>query len=141
MASAIIAVVGSLVGVLLGFLVQGWHANRAHKWHLDDWKKDAYVELLRSISASYAQAYSREGTSEDANILRATAVIELLAGTTIADKARQLQGQVDRAHRILREEGYKTAKDEIDKANHDRLELIELLQPDLGIKPTRMTPR
>jgi hypothetical protein len=116
-----------------GFLVQYLQASLAHKWHLEDLKREAYAELLRSISVSYAQAFAGEGTSEDASILRAVTVIELLAKTNIADSARQLAIQVSRAHEVLRSEGYEAARDEIGQADHGRLELIRLFQPDLGI--------
>jgi hypothetical protein len=139
MASTIIAVVGSLLGVVLGFLIQYLQANRAHKWHLEDQKRDAYAELLRSISASYAQAYSGEGASEDANILRAISVIELLSETKISRAARRLQMRVDRAHKILRAEGYEAAAEAIDKADHDRLELVKLFHDDLDIRQPRMS--
>jgi hypothetical protein len=38
-------------------------ASRAHRWHLQDLKRDAYAEPLRSVSSSYAQAYADEGDS------------------------------------------------------------------------------
>jgi hypothetical protein len=85
-------------------------ARRAHGWHLEDLKRDAYAKLLRSVSSSYAQAYADEEDSEDASILRAVTLIELLADANIADAARQLQIQVNRAHGILRSQGYKAAR-------------------------------
>jgi hypothetical protein len=77
-------------------------AGRARRWELEDLKREAYAELLRSISASFAQAYYGEGTSEDSNILKATAVIELLAEKNISEPARDLQVKVDSTHRLLR---------------------------------------
>jgi 3-deoxy-D-manno-octulosonate 8-phosphate phosphatase KdsC-like HAD superfamily phosphatase len=133
MTTAIIAVIGGLLGVLIGFIPQFMQ----RKWQLRDLKREAYAELLRSISASYAQAHSGGGNFEDANILKATAVIELLAEPRVARAARRLQVQVDRAHQILRKQGGEAAKEEVEKANDERLELINLFQQELGIKKSR----
>ena len=57
MSTAIIAVAGSLLGVVLGFIAQYLQAGKARRWQLEDLKREAYAELLRSISASFAQAY------------------------------------------------------------------------------------
>ena len=137
MSTAIIAVVGSLLGVVLGFVVQYLQAERARRWQLEDLKREAYAELLRSISASFAQAYYGEGTSEDSSILKATAVIELLAETNISKPASDLQKQVDRTHRILRSEGPDAAQDEIDKTDQKRIALIAKFKEDLHIRPPR----
>jgi len=60
MATAIIAVVGTLLGVVLGsalgFLAQKSLTSRIHKWELDGTKRESYANFLRSISASYAKA-------------------------------------------------------------------------------------
>lgn len=130
MASAIIAVAGSLLGVALGFVLQYWQ----RKWQLADLRRKTYSELLRSISASYYQACSGEGNSEDANILKATAVIELLAEPEIAESARLLQGQVFKTHETIRSEGQEAATHGIEETNRARLALIQLFKPDLGIK-------
>jgi hypothetical protein len=134
MASAIVAVVGSLLGVALGFVLQYWQ----HRWHLADLKREAYKELLRAISASYHQACSGGDKSEDANILKARAVIELLAEPDIAEATRQLEQQVYKTHEKIRGEGSEAAAEEVDKTDHDRKELIKKFQPDLGIRPHRM---
>ena len=137
MSAAIIAVVGSLLGVALGFLVQYLQADRARRWQLEDLKREAYAELLRSISASFAQAYYGEGTSEDSNILKATAVIELLAEANIFTPARALQQQVDRTHRKLRIEGPDAAQDDIDTTDLMRKALITKFKEDLRVRPPR----
>ena len=137
MTTAIIAVIGSLLGVVIGFIPQ----LMQHKWQLRDLRREAYAELLRSISASFAQAHSGGGTSEDANILKATTVIELLAEPRIGKATRQLQEQVDRAHKVLRSQGDKAATKEVELANDERLELIDLFQKDLGVKKPRMSAR
>src|SRR6266702_8679463 len=83
MDTAIVAVVGSLLGVVLGsalsFVAQNSLANRTRKWELADTKRESYADFLRSISASYAQAKAGTGDPEEADLLRATAVIELIA--------------------------------------------------------------
>jgi hypothetical protein len=136
MASAIVAVVGSLLGVALGFVLQYWQ----HTWRLEDLKREAYGELLRSISASYYQACSGEDNSEDANVLKARAVIELLAEPDIAEAARQLEEQVRKTHGKIRIEGKDAAAEEINKTDIDRRNLIKKFQPDLGIRSRRMSP-
>jgi hypothetical protein len=137
MTTAIIALIGTLLGVVIGFIPQFMQ----RKWQLRDLKREAYAELLRSISASYAQASSGGGNSEDANILKATAVIELLAKPSLAGKARELQEQVDCAHKILRSQGREAASKEVEKSNDKRLELIVLFQKDLGVKKPRTLAR
>jgi hypothetical protein len=126
-----------LLGVVLGFITQYWQAGRARRWELEDLKREAYAELLRSISASFAQAYYGEGKSEDSNILKATAVIELLAEKNIYEPARDLQEQVDRTHRLLRSDGPVAAQDEIDKTDQQRLALIAKFKEDLHARPPR----
>jgi hypothetical protein len=134
MLSTLIAVAGSLLGVVLGFLAQRLQDDLAHRRHLDDLKREAYAELLRAVSASYAQASSGGGTSEDAAILKATTVIELLSAPGTGSAARSLANQVAVAHERLRQSGYEAARAEIDAADHARLELIRLFQADLGIR-------
>jgi hypothetical protein len=132
--SALIAVAGSLLGVALGFFAQHLQADLAHRRHLDDLKREAYAELLRAVSASYAQASSGGGTSEDAALLKATAVIQLLAGSEIGSAARNLERQVGAAHALLRQSGYEAARAKIDAADQSRLELIRLFKADLGFR-------
>jgi hypothetical protein len=144
MLSTLIAVAGSLLGVALGFLAQRLQDNLAHRRHLDDLKREAYAELLRAVSASYAQASTGAGTSEDAAVLKATTVIELLSAPGTGSAARSLASQVAAAHERLRQSGYEAARAEIDAADRARLELIRLFQADLGIRrqpaPAARTP-
>jgi len=137
MTTAIIAVVGSLVGVALGsalsYLAQYSLANRTRKWKLEDTKRQSFAEFLTSISASYAKAKAGEGDPEDADLLRATAVIELIAGRKIADQARQLQIQVTGVHKKLRQGGSTVKQADVDDADRARRELIELFKADLDI--------
>src|SRR5450755_2067446 len=116
MLSALIAVAGSLLGVVLGFFAQHLQADLAHRRHLDDLKREAYAELLRAVSASYAQASFDGGTSEDAALLKATAVIQPLAAPEIGSAARNLEKQVSMAHELLRQSGYEAARAKIDAA-------------------------
>ena len=124
MLSVLIAVAGSLLGVVLGFFAQHLQTDLAHRCHLDDLKREAYAELLRAVSASYAQASSGGGTSEDAALLKARAVVELLADSEIGSAARNLE----------REAGYEAARADIDAADQARLELIRLFKADLEIR-------
>ena len=50
-------------------------------------KRESYADFLRSISASYAKAKAGKGDPEEANLLRATTVIELIADRKIAAEA------------------------------------------------------
>jgi hypothetical protein len=134
MLSTLVAVAGSLLGVVLGFFAQHLQADLAHRRHLDDLKREAYGELLRAVSASYAQASSGGGTSEDAAILKAAAVIELLSGPEVGSAARHLVNQVSTAHELLRQSGYEAALTEVGAADQTRLGLIRLFKADLGIR-------
>lgn len=140
MAPAIVAVIGSLLGVALGFLAQYVQAERMHKWQvegsLNEMKRQVYAEFLRSISASYTQARSNQGNSEDANVLKATAEIELFAGRKISKAARLLSTQVIRVHSRLRENP-RVGQLEVPEVDSARLEIISLFQADLGIRPGR----
>lgn len=90
---------------------------------------------MTSISASYAKAKVGEGDPEDADLLRATAVIELIAESTIADQARQLQIQVTDVHQKLRQGDSKVKQADVDDADRVRRELIKLFKADLDIPP------
>jgi hypothetical protein len=138
MATAIIAIVGSLLGVVLGsalsFLAQNSLANRMHKWELEDTKRESYADFLRSISASYAKAKVGKGDPE-ADLLRATAVIELIAERKIAEQARLLQKQVTDVHARLRQKDSGVEETEVPKADQARRDLIRLIKADLDIPP------
>lgn len=139
MTTAIIAVVGSLIGVVLGsalsFLAQYSLANRMHKWKLEDTKRQSYAEFLTSISASYAKAKAGEGDAEDSDLLRATAVIELIAEREIADPARHLQIQVTEVHKRLRKGDSKVEQTGVLATDRARRELIKLFKADLDSRP------
>lgn len=103
MGSAIVGVIGTLMGVLIGGALQQVHASRTRKWQredsLSDAKRDVYAEYLRSISASYAQAMSGQRSRvEDANLLAVTAEIEILAGREVSGPARDLVNTVVDTH-------------------------------------------
>ena len=149
MGIAIVGVVGSLLGVLLGFLGQSFRARQEHKWAIETAKREIYSEFLRSISASYAQAKSeaksRQGDTpeaetaqshvpEDSDLLAATAAIELLANQTISKAARELSNRVIEVHVKLRRD-LSIDKSEVPDINKEREKLIELFQKDLGIPP------
>jgi hypothetical protein len=134
MTTAIIAVVGSLVGVVLGstlsFLTQYALANRTRKWQLEDTKRKSYAEFLMSISASYARAKAHEGDPEEADLLRATSAIELIADEEISNRARSLQIGVTEVHGRIRK-GDSAAEKELPALDHARGELIRLFKFDL----------
>jgi hypothetical protein len=136
MTTAIIAVVGSLVGVALGsalsFLTQYVLASKTHKWQLEDIKRQTYTEFLMSISASYAQAEAQEGDPEEAALLRATSAIELIADKEISKQARLLQIKVTEVHGRIRQ-GDSAAEKEVPDVDHARRELIKLFKADLDI--------
>jgi hypothetical protein len=70
-------------------------------------------------------------SAEDSRILTATAVIELLAESNISEPARELQQQVDCAHRKLRKEGPDAAEDDIEKTEQSRQALVEKFKEDI----------
>jgi hypothetical protein len=139
MATAIVAVMGSLLGVVLGsalsFVAQNSLANRTRKWALEDTKRESYADFLRSISASYARAKAGKGDPEEADLLRATAVIELIAERKIAEQARGLQEQVTDVHTRLRQEDSGIQEIEVLEADQARRDLIGLFKADLDIPP------
>jgi hypothetical protein len=147
MGTAIVGVVGSLLGVLLGFLGQSFRARQEHKWAIETAKREVYSEFLRSISASYAQAKSeaksrqidtaeavatQSRVPEDADLLAATAAIELLANQTISRAARKLSNRVIETHVKLRRD-LSIDRSEVPGINKEREKLIELFQKDLRI--------
>lgn len=161
MGTAVVGVVGSLLGVLLGYLGQSLRAKQEHRWAIETAKRDAYSEFLRSISASYAQAKSEAksrqrgmpeatlpqshtvvgGTPqnhvpEDANLLAATAAIELLADKTISKTSRKLSDRVIEVHAKLRRD-LSVDKTEVPSVNDEREKLIAAFQEDLGISLRR----
>jgi hypothetical protein len=54
--AAIVAAVAGLLGATLGLLFQYLRTRQEHQWALEAVKREVYVEFLRSISASFAQA-------------------------------------------------------------------------------------
>ena len=135
MTTAIIAVVGSLVGVALGatlgFLAQYSLAKKTREWQLADTKRQSYAAFLTSISASFAKATAGQGDPEEADLLRATSVIELIADEKISDRARSLQTKVRDAHGRIRQGS--SAEQEVPDVDHGRRELIKLFKADLDI--------
>jgi hypothetical protein len=87
---------------------------------------------LTSISASYAKAEAHRGDPEEADILRATSVIELIADEKIPKQARLLQIKVKEVHGRIRQ-GDSEAEKEVPHVDHTRRELIELFKADLDI--------
>jgi hypothetical protein len=143
MASVVVAVIGSLLGVALGISAQYLQAQRTHRDQVNDALRDTkrrvYAEFLRSISASYAQAKSGSGYSGDASLLQATAEIELLAGPEVAIQARQLSEQVIGVHARLRDDPA-VDQTEVPGVDRDRMRLVELFQHDLQLAPRRKRP-
>ena len=137
MATAIIAVVGSLLGVVLGsalsFLAQNSLAKRTRKWELEDIKRESYADFLRSISASYAKAKAGKGDPEEADLLRATTVIELIAEREIGERARLLQRKVTDVHARLRQQEPVAEDTGVREADQARRDLIRLFKADLDI--------
>jgi hypothetical protein len=89
MGSVVVGVIGTLLGVLIGGAIQQIQTSRARKWQREDslsnTKRAVYAEYLRAIGASFAQAMSgHRSRSEDANLLAATAEIEVLCGKEVS---------------------------------------------------------
>ncbi|MFI6984032.1 hypothetical protein ACIBSV_36205 [Embleya sp. NPDC050154] len=137
MGSVVVGVIGTLMGVLIGGALQQAQASRNRKWQradsLGDAKRHVYAEYLRSISASYAQALSgQRSRSEDANLLAATAEIEILSGREVSGPARDLVNAVIDTHtRIAAGAGVTDAM--VADVDRRRYEVIDLFKSDLGL--------
>ncbi|WAZ19036.1 hypothetical protein STRCI_000056 [Streptomyces cinnabarinus] len=137
MSSVVVGVVGTLMGVLIGGLLQHVLAARSREWHrqdaLNDAKRAVYAEFLRAISASYGQAVSGHRTrTEDANLHAAAAEIEVLAGQGVAESARALVEAVIDAHTRIAVGGGDTDT-LVSHVDHRRHEVIDLFKSDLGL--------
>ncbi|MEV8638176.1 hypothetical protein AB0395_41635 [Streptosporangium sp. NPDC051023] len=138
MDSVIVGVIGTLLGVLIGGFLQQAQASRTRRWQqadaLSTAKRRVYTEFLRAISASYAQALSGQRTrSEDANLLAATAEIEILSGGEVAEPARDLADTVMRVHARIAD-GAGVAESAVEDVDRQRHRVIDLFKADLGIK-------
>jgi hypothetical protein len=138
MGSVVVGVIGTLLGVLVGGAIQQMQTARNRKWQqldsLGSTKRRVYVEYLRSISASYAQAMSgHRSRSEDANLLAATAEIEILSGVEVSGPARDLVNTVIDVHSSIAS-GADVTETVVADVDHRRYELIDLFKADLGLR-------
>ena len=88
---------------------------------------------MTSISASFAEARAGQGDPEEADLLRATSVIELVADGKISEQARLLQIKVTDVHGIIRQGDSAVEQEEVPDVDHARRELIKLFKADLDI--------
>ena len=139
MSSVIVGVIGTLLGVVIGGMLQQWQASRTRRWHLadslSDVKRHAYAEFLRSISASYGQAMSgQRDRSEDVRLHAAMAEIEVLADGELVEAARDLVDTVIEVHSLIAEGGGvdKTRVADVDRR---RRAVLALFKADLGLQP------
>lgn len=138
MGSAVVGVIGTLLGVVLGAAAQQVQASRNRHWQqadlLSTTKRGVYAEYLRAISASYAQALSgHRRRSEDASLLAATAEIEVLCGGNVAGPARDLANNVVEVHSQIAA-GAGVAEAVVAGVDRRRYEVIDLFKADLGFK-------
>ncbi|MGJ6969419.1 hypothetical protein ACSDR0_46785 [Streptosporangium sp. G11] len=138
MGPVVVGVIGTLLGVLIGGVLQQVQASRMRKWQradsLSNAKQSVYAEFLRAISASYAQALSgQRSRSEDANLLAATAEIEILSSREVSKPARDLVDMVMRVHAEIADDVgvATTVVEDVDRQRH---KIIELFKADLGIE-------
>ena len=106
MGSVVVGVIGTLLGVALGAVLQQVQASRNRSWQREDSlshaKRGIYAEYLRSISASYGQAMSgHRDRTEDACLHAAMAEIDILAGTEVSVPARDLVNNVIEVHSAI----------------------------------------
>ncbi|MBT2510140.1 hypothetical protein J7I98_30640 [Streptomyces sp. ISL-98] len=135
--SVVVGVIGALLGVFIGDALQGKQASRNREWQREDShndvKRNAYSEYLRSISASYGQAESRQrNRSEDGRLHAATAEIEVLAGRDVSVPARDLVKRVIKAHSMIAE-GASDEEAGVPEVDRGRYEVIDLFKADLGL--------
>ncbi|MEV0174551.1 hypothetical protein AB0I00_25950 [Streptomyces sp. NPDC050803] len=141
-----VGVVGTLMGVVIGSVLQQMQASRSRGWQrqdaLSDAKRRVYAEFLRAISASFGQAVSGQRTrSEDANLHAAVAEIEVLAGQEVSAPARDLAKAVIDVHTRIAAgtDGTDALVAAVDRRRH---EVIDLFRSDLGLAASsdRRTP-
>jgi hypothetical protein len=138
MGSAVVGVIGTLLGVLVGAAAQQVQASRSRHWQQADLlrtvKRGVYAEYVRSISASYAQALSGlRSRTEDASLLAATAEIEILSGREVSVPVRQLTDTVIDVHSKIAAGGG-VPEDKVEDADRRRLKIIDIFKADLGLK-------
>jgi hypothetical protein len=135
--TAVIGLVGVALGAALSFLAQYALANRTHKWELEDTKRKSYAEFLTSISASYAKAAAHEGDPQEADLLRATSIVELIADEKVSEQARSLQKKVTEVHGEIRQAKTRAKRSAAEKkvpgVDDERRKLIKLFKTDLDI--------
>ena len=137
MNSTALSVIGTLLGVIVGAALQHFQARRDRRWREEESfrnaKRAAYVQYLRSISASYAQARSGQRTrTEDGKLYAATAEIEILSDNEISGPAWALADKVIEVHsRIANGPGVEESV--INEVDQNRYALIDRFKAD--IKP------
>jgi hypothetical protein len=139
MGSAVVGVIGTLLGVVIGAAAQQIQAVRNRTWQQADLlritKRGIYAEYLRSISASYAQALAgHRSRAEDASLLAAAAEIEVLAGGEVSGPARDLANSVIGVHSKIAA-GTGVAEAMVADVDRRRYEVIDLFKADLGLRP------
>jgi hypothetical protein len=143
MSAAVVGVVGTLLGVVIGAAAQQLQASRSRKWQQADLlrttKRGVYAEFLRSISASYAQALSgHRSRTEDASLLAAAAEIEVLSGREVSRPARDLANAVIDVHSKIAS-GAGVPEAVIDDVDRRRYEVIDVFRADLALHARRST--
>lgn len=143
--SAVVGVIGALLGVLIGAASQQVQASRSRHWQQADLlrtvKRRVYAEYLRSVSASYAQALSgHRSRTEDASLLAATAEIEVLSGTEVSVPARELTNFVIGVHSSIAA-GDGVPESDLEDADERRHKLIDIFKADLKLKPAQRWTR
>jgi hypothetical protein len=159
MDAAVVGVVGSLLGVVIGVFAQQLQAKRnrqwqqadsvrSHRWEQEDLLKNikrvVYTEYLRSVDASYAQADAAvRSRSEDEKISTAVAEIELLSNAEISERVRSHSKNVLSVHDKLAHATDKAViYEDVLAADKERMNLIALFKNDLGINaPIDDSPR
>jgi Acetyl co-enzyme A carboxylase carboxyltransferase alpha subunit len=137
MGSAVVGVIGTLLGVVIGAAAQQVQASRNRTWQRADLlrtaKRAVYAGYLRSISASYAQALSgQRSRSDDASLLAATAEIEVLSGVEVSVPARDLATVVIDVHSKIAA-GAGVAEAVVAGVDRRRYRVIDLFKADLGL--------
>jgi hypothetical protein len=132
MSAAVVGIVGSLLGVALGFYFQYLQHRMQRQELLDDAKRTAYTNYLRAVDASYTQADELHQTerSEDGKITEAVAEIELLARRTIHQKVREHSDNVIEAHNMVA----RGDKSKVPECDAKRRVILGMFKDDLGIK-------
>jgi uncharacterized membrane protein YbaN (DUF454 family) len=139
--AAALGVIGALLGVIVTSTFQMLQSARSRRWQNEDAistaKRAVYAEYVRAISASHAQAVSRDRKrTEDGNLYAAAAVIQILSPKDVSEAAQALVETVVSVHNTIAEHGETaTVVAQVAQVDQRRRAVLNLFKADLGLDP------